>query len=174
MLRPVIPAVMSKQNASDVILFGEYETNALSGKWRQQPACAYSSCPGIVQPRPTANTPIDDGVVRALWPPLIASELGASVTGRVTFQSQQPYPEIQVYANVQSELYCQTPQPDSSTQGRNTYTVEITLFPATRPTPSTGWDLNQTFALDEAISVIKLRLLINGIAQAVQEIQVQK
>ena len=174
MLRPVIPAALSKQIASDVILFGEYETNALSGKWRQQPACAYSSCPGIVQSRQTANTPTDEGVVRALWPPLNASELGASVTGRVTFQSQQTYPDIQAYVNVQSELYCQTPQPDSSTQGRNTYTVEITLFPATRPNPSTGWDLKQTFALDDAISVIKLTLLIDGVAQAVQEIQVHK
>ena len=175
MLRPVTPAALSKQIASDVILFGEYETNALSGKWRQQAApCANSSCPGFVQSRPTANT-VTDVVVRALWPPpLTASELreGASVTGRVTFESQQPYPDLQAYVNVQSELYCQTPQP--SIQVPNTYTTEITLLPATRPTPHTAWDAHQAFVLDDAISVIKLTLLINGVAQPIQEIRVQK
>ena len=35
----------------------------------------------------------------------------------VAFPSSNP--DIQVYANAQSELYCQTPLPDSSTQGRN-------------------------------------------------------
>lgn len=172
-MRPVIPAALRNQVASDVILFGEYESSALSGKWRQQQSdCANTSCPGFVQSRPTYDTPTD-GVVRAVWPPLNASELqqqGASVTGRVTFQSRQPYPDIQAYVNVECEVYCQTPQP---TQGTNMYMVEITLLPATRPTTDTR-DPHQVFVLDEGSDVMKLTLLINGVAQPLQEIQIQK
>jgi hypothetical protein len=53
------------------------------------------------------------------------------------------------------------------------YMVEITLLPATRPTTDTR-DPHQVFVLDEGSDVMKLTLLINGVAQPLQEIQIQK
>ena len=175
MLRPVIPAALSKRVANNVILFGGYETDALSGKWRQLSACVNSSCTGFVESRPQVNTPVDD-LIEVRWPAIDVSNLrvaGAGMyAGTVTFKSKQAYPTLQAFVDVQSEVYCQAPQRDTI-QGRDIYRSEVTLLPATRPSLAVDSNVNQVFILDDSTSTIRLTLLINGVVQTSREIKVE-